>query len=312
MAKKFSSILLFILLFFSVPAKVHSQSATTDSLSFFTRSQVPDKSRIRLLNYSVAVLYPVSMSWLYTQWYSGYERRSFHFFNDNAEWELMDKFGHAWDAYSIAKPLMKVYYWAGYDNKKATIISSSISFLFQTTVEVFDGFSSEWGFSTGDVICNAIGTGAFVSQQLYWGEQRVTLKYSFHRTKYSRYRPDVLGESLPENILKDYNGLTYWVSVNPQAFFKNNFPKWLSLGIGFGAEGMTGGTENPSEVDGISIPSFERYRQYYLSIDIDLARIKTKSEFLNSCFKLINIIHLPAPALEFREGKSPAFHALYF
>jgi hypothetical protein len=312
MAKKFFTFLIFIFLLFFDYTKLYSQSAAGDSISFFKRSHVPDKSRIRLLNYSVAGLYPVSMSWLYTQWYSGYDRSAFHFFNDNAEWELMDKFGHAWDAYNIARPLMKVYHWAGYDNRKATIISSSIAFLFQTTVEVFDGFSSEWGFSTGDVICNAIGTGTFVSQQLYWGEQRITLKYSFHQTKFSKYRPDVLGKSLPENILKDYNGLTYWVSVNPYSFLKNNFPKWLSLGIGFGAEGMTGGTQNPSEVDGILLPFFERYRQYYLSVDIDLARIKTKSEFLNSCFKLINIIHLPAPALEFRQGKSPAFHAFYF
>jgi len=90
------------------------------------------------------------------------------------------------------------------------------------------------------------------------------------------------------------------------------FPKWLSLGLGYGAEGMTGGYSNPSEVDGKPIPVFDRYRQYYLAIDFDLARIETRSRFLSGLFKLINIIHLPSPAIEFNEGHQTKFRALYF
>lgn len=295
-----------------------SFSITADSsrLRLFSlqNSPDPDTRRTKILVGTTLGLYPVSMYWLYTQWYQDYPQSSFHFFNDNAEWEQMDKFGHAWDAYSIAKPLAKCFRWSGYNNKKSALFASGISFLYQTTIEVFDGFSAEWGFSPGDVLCNTSGVALFTLQQLEWEEQRIVLKYSFHQTEYSKYRPDVLGSNLPENILKDYNGLTYWMSIHPRSFFKKSdwLPNWLSIGIGFGAEGMTGGKENPVEVDGNSIPSFNRYRQYFLSLDFDLARIKTKSVLLSSFFKIINIVHLPAPAIEWSPGRKARYHAFYF
>jgi len=291
-----------------------TEDHTKDSLSFFETAVKPHKQRTRLVAGTVLGLYPVSMYWLYNQWYRDYPQSKFHLFNDNEEWEKMDKFGHTWDAYSIAKPLMRTFHWAGHGNTRSTLYASGIAFLYQTTIEIFDGFSEEWGFSTGDIIANTLGVAAFAGQQLIWEEQRVVLKYSFHQSKYAKYRPDLLGSSLPENILKDYNGLTYWISVNPNSWLseQSRFPKWLSIGIGFGAEGMTGGTENPSEVDGVPIPSFERYPQYYLSLDLDLARVNFRSKFLNSFFKVINIIHLPAPAIEFRKGRKTGWHLFYF
>jgi hypothetical protein len=82
---------------------------------------------------------------------------------------------------------------------------------FLTAVEVLDGFSSEWGASSGDIIANASGTALFVSQELLWKE-RGSPKFSFHTTQYAQYRPNVLGSSLAEQILKDYNGQTYYFS----------------------------------------------------------------------------------------------------
>jgi hypothetical protein len=47
-------------------------------------------------------------------------------------------------------------------------------------------------------------------------------------------------------MLKDYNGQTYWLSVNLHSFYKGSkIPKWLNLAIGYGANGMlTGNGEN--------------------------------------------------------------------
>lgn len=276
----------------------------------------PDKQRTWLLTGTIGALYAGSMTWLYTQWYKDYPLGDFHFFNDNQEWESMDKFAHAWDAYSISKPVAQTFRWAGYDERKSAYYGAGVAFLFQTTVEVFDGFSEEWGFSMGDMAANTAGTALFLGQELLWNEQRIVLKYSFHMTPYAQYRPDVLGQTVPERLLKDYNGMTFWASINPKRFFRNpetsNFPAWLSLAVGFGAEGMTGGEYNPSEVNGTGIPSFERYRQYYLGLDIDLARIRTRSRLLTDIFHLINIVHIPAPALEMAPGHRPRWHALYF
>ena len=303
-------LLLFILVFFFSSGLSHARN----KLSFFEKSPIPDTCRIHLLNYSTAALYPLSMTWLYTQWYRDYPQSSFHIFNDNSEWLQMDKYAHFFDAYSIAKPLTHLYRWAGYDNKRSTLYGCGIAFLFQTTVEVFDGFSSEWGFSPGDLACNTGGVLLFGAQQLGWKEQRIILKYSFHQTKFSKFRPDLLGSNLPENILKDYNGLTSWLCINPSSFMKKStkFPKWLNIAVGFGADGMTGGDFNPSEVNGKAIPKFERYRQYYLAFDIELSRIPTRSAFLSGVFKLVNIIHLPLPTLEFSPGRKTISRLAYF
>lgn len=308
---------IFIALLFFIFIVTQSFAVEKDSLitkTYFTNAVSPDKQRLKLINYTVAATYAGSMTWLYTQWYQNYPSSSFHFFNDDSEWLQMDKYAHAWDAYNFSKPIYHLYRWGGLDNKKATLYATGIAYLYQTTVEVFDGFSSEWGFSTGDILANTGGALTFVTQQLIWEEQRFMLKYSFHTTQFSKYRPDVLGNSLPEKILKDYNGLTYWVTFCPGDFMSNKkiFPHWLNLAVGFGAEGMTGGKENPTEVDGKSIPSFERRRQYYLSLDINFARIQTKSRFLNSLFKAINILHLPAPAIEWSNKSKPIGHFLYF
>lgn len=298
-----------------LPDRAEVKAVPRENFKWLDPSPSPSKNRTLGLVAGYSGLYFGSMSWLYTQWYADYPLGGFRTFNDNQEWEQMDKFAHAWNAYNIAKPVSRTFQWAGYDHRKAALYGSGIALLFQSTVEVFDGFSKEWGFSNTDMLANVLGTTVFLSQELGWGEQRIVLKYSFHTTPYAQYRPEVLGSNFPERLLKDYNGLTHWVSINPASFMKNTniaLPNWLSIGIGFGAEGMTGGENNPSMVDGIAIPAFERYRQYYLGLDIDLARIKTKHRFLSDVFKLINIVHLPAPAIEFSPGRKTRWHALYF
>ena len=106
---------------------------------------------------------------------------------------------------------------------------------------------------------------------------------------------------MPENVLKDYNGQTYWLSVNLASFMnkETRFPKWLNVALGYGAEGMTGGESNPPSFDEKGNPIyFDRYRQFYLSIDVDLTRIKTKSKFLKTVCNAIGFIKIPAPSIE--------------
>lgn len=295
-------------------AQEKSDSSGIPLLSPWENATRPHPGRTRLIAGTTLGLYPLSMTWLYAQWYKDYPQSGFHFFNDAGEWEQMDKVAHAWDAYSIAKPLARTFRWAGHGTHRSALYGAGIAFLYQTTIEVFDGFSAEWGFSVPDMLANSFGTGAFLSQELLWQEQRITLKYSFHLSEYARFRPEVLGETFPERILKDYNGMTCWAVLNPASFLKGNekFPRWLSVAIGYGADGMTGGEENPPAVDGVPIPSFERRRQFYLSVDVELSRIRTRSRFLKAVGNVINLIHLPAPALEISPGRSVKGHWLYF
>ena len=206
-------------------------------------------------------------------------------------------------AYYVGKVGMDLVKWTGDSKKNQLIYGASLGFVFLTTVEVFDGFSKEWGFSTGDMLANASGTGLLIGQELLWKEQRIQLKYSFHTTKFANQNPNLLGTNLLEQSLKDYNGQTYWLSANIWSFTKkSNFPKWLNIAFGYGAEEMLHGNNEPKDT---------RYRQFYLALDVDLSKIKTNSKILKSVFNTLNFIKIPAPTMSLSNGKL-TFYSLYF
>ena len=123
--------------------------------------------------------------------------------------------------------------------------------------------------------------------------------------------PNILGDSYSEQILKDYNGQTYWLSANLFLFTKSSkVPKWVNLALGYGAEGMI--TGNDDFVNTVFLPEDKRFRQIYLSLDVDLTKIKSKSHFIKTLFSVINTIKIPAPTVEFRESGTVKFHLLYF
>jgi uncharacterized protein YfiM (DUF2279 family) len=222
----------------------------------------------------------------------------------------MDKLGHMMSSYYVGKLGANVLNWSGVSKKNQLIYGSTLGFTFLTAVEIFDGYSKEWGFSWSDIAANAAGTGLYVGQELLWKEQRIILKYSFHRTKYAKLRPDKLGENFLQEILKDYNGQTYWLSINAQSFIKSKkMPKWLNLAIGYGADGMLTGTNE--FVDDLFINQ-NRIRQYYLSFDVDLSKIKTQSKVLKTIFSTLNMIKIPMPTIEYNSKNRVVFHLFYF
>lgn len=265
--------------------------------------------------------YGTAMIGLYNAWYKDYPQSGFHTFNDFQEWKQVDKVGHFYSAYAESRGSMELWKWTGMERKKRIWIGGMSGAFYQTVIEVLDGFSAEWGWSWADFGANILGSGAFVTQQLAWDEQRIKIKFSFHRKQYGEEmlieRSNVLfGKSSAERFLKDYNGQTYWASVNLKSFFKNSeLPEWLSVSIGYGAEGMFGGIENiGKDKDGnvnFDRTDIKRYRQWFLSPDIDLSRIKTNSKFLNVLFVFLSSFKFPAPAIELSNGKLKG-HFLYF
>lgn len=244
-------------------------------------------------------------------WYADYPKSDFHTINDNAEWLQMDKAGHAFSSYQLGSIGKNALQWSGASRKTQLIYGSTLGFVFLSAVEVMDGYSSKWGASVGDVVANASGTALFVSQELLWKEQRIVPKFSFHTSPYASARPNVLGSSLSEQILKDYNGQTYWLSVNVHSFFKQSqIPKWLNVAFGYGAEGMI--TGNDEFVNTIFLPESERTRQFYFSFDADLTKIQTKSHLLKTVLAVFNTIKIPAPTFEIRGSQGIKFHYLYF
>ena len=279
--------------------------------SFFKPSDSLNHKRQNAVVISEAILATGTLIALNQAWYAEYPKSDFHFINDNSEWLQMDKAGHVYSSYHLGRFGAEMLQWSGANKKNQLLYGAGLGFAFLTAVEVLDGHSSQWGASMGDVLANASGTAIYVSQELIWKEQRITPKFSFHTTKYASYRPEVLGSSFAENILKDYNGQTYWLSINLQSFAKDSkIPKWLNLALGYGADGMI--TGNKEENTPILASNPQRFRQFYLSLDVDLTKIKTKSHFLKTVFSVLNTVKIPAPTIEFVRFNDIKYHFIYF
>lgn len=304
----FSSIRAILLSFFLF-VSVLSQAQSSIN-SFLKPSDTLNKPKRTGVYVGETVALGATLIGLNQIWYQDYPQTNFHFINDNKQWLQMDKLGHVYSSYHLGRVGAELLEWSGASQKEQLIYGSTLGLGFLTVVEVFDGFSQEWGASSGDIIANVSGTALHVSQELLWNEQRITPKFSFQQTKFAVQRPETLGASLNEQILKDYNGQTYWLSFNIQSFTKDSFtPKWLNLAFGYGGEGMLYGTNTEAIQNSI----FQSpYRQFYLSFDVDLTKIKTKSHFLKSLFSVFNTLKIPAPTLQYDDFNGVKAHFIYF
>jgi uncharacterized protein YfiM (DUF2279 family) len=270
--------------------------------SIFSYSDTLNKKRLYSVIASESITTIGSFVVLNEVWYKPYPRSKFHTFNDNAEWLQMDKVGHFMTANYLSQLGIETFKWAGVSQKKSAWIGGSIGLIYLTGLELLDGTSQEWGFSWGDMAANALGYVSASTQTHLWNEQRIKIKFSAHLSEYAQYRPNVLGKSTAERLLKDYNGQTYWMSFNIKSLFLKEtslFPSWLNLAVGYGAEGMISGTPDAEFCQNNPLcDEFDRYRQYYLSFDIDLAKLPIKKQWIRTALGPFGFIKIPSPTLE--------------
>ncbi|HNF37373.1 MAG TPA: DUF2279 domain-containing protein [Chitinophagaceae bacterium] len=310
------------------PLNFHSNSFRANHLNFhllntdtstLTAQQI--KKRVWLVAGANVVGYSGIMVALSAAWYKGYPKSSFHFFDDHKEWMQVDKVGHFYSAYVESTASSDLWKWTGINRKTRIWLGGLSGAVYQTVIETLDGFSAEWGWSWSDFAANILGSGTFIAQELGWDEQRIKLKWSFHKKNYKEpmlndRSDELFGKSAAERFLKDYNGQTYWASTSIKSFFPNSkLPAWLSVAVGYGAEGMFGGESNIAKDENGNIifdrSDIPRYRQWYLSPDIDFSRIKTKSKAVRLLFTVLNAFKFPFPSIEFSK-KGIKLNAIHF
>lgn len=257
--------------------------------------------------------YATSIFVMNNTWYKDKERVPFHFYNDNAGYLQVDKFGHTFGGY--------VYSYIGYfgllklgaTRKEALYFGSTLGFVLQFPIEIMDGLHEGYGFSWGDITANAMGSALVFGQELLFREQLVKYKFSYCESEYSKNSNGYYGKTTMNRLLKDYNGHTYWFSIPlNKLFFKQTLPPWLSIAAGYSANGMYGEFENVKSYNGVAIPETERYRQYLFSLDIDWTRIKTDSKFLQILFKGMTFVKLPLSTLEYNSKGKFKGYWIYF
>ncbi len=289
--------------------------------TFLESSQSYNKKRFATVVGGTVGTYSLALVGLNSLWYAGYPRTKFHWFNDIGEWNQMDKMGHCQTAYFESVWSYQLYKWTGAKPTKAIIGGAVTGLLLQSTIEVFDGFSEKWGASAGDLTFNTIGSLMFLWQEFAWHEQRFQLKFSPHIENYKKGQladraKDLYGANFIQSFLKDYNAQTYWLSINPASFNKNQkHARWINISLGYGAGNMYGGFDNTwTDKQGQSINrnDIKRYRSFLLSFDCDFTKIPCHNRTGKLFLGLLNIFKLPTPALEINTLGQVIFHPLYF
>lgn len=268
---------------------------------------------LQLATACTAGYFAVSMAVLGNTWYKDRQRVGFHFYNDNGAFLQMDKFGHAFGAY--------VYSYVGYhslielglDRTEALRFGAPLGAVLQFPIELMDGLHEGYGFSWGDVAANSVGSALVLGQELRWGEQIAQFKFSYAPSPYARDANGLLGRGHMDRVLKDYNGQTYWLSVPVNRLAPYGLlPAWLSVAVGYGADGMYGEFDNRSTEPGKAFPPARRSRQFLLSLDTDWSRIQTDSEVIQLVLRGLTFTKLPFPAIEFTSEGTLRAHWLYY
>jgi hypothetical protein len=285
--------ILCIILVLSGSVPVHADTAT------FSNRKVRQATVIS----GVAAAGGVSLLYLNREWYGPYNSGKFHLFDDNAEWLQMDKAGHLYTGYQSTRLLAGAFQWSGYSHRTSIIAGGAVTFAYLTAIECMDGFSRGWGYSWGDQASNLTGVAIASAQEAAWKEQRVHIKFSYYYSGVASHNPALLGGTPLSRVLKDYNAQTYWLSFNPFVVGGNKSGRclpWLNLSVGYGAYGMLGARAEPfpfAEQTSYRFPY--RERRVYLSLDVDFTQIKVRSKVLKTLFSLLNVVKIPAPALQF-------------
>ena len=216
-------------------------------------------------------------------WWQG-PRAPFGFQND---WQYalnIDKLGHMYSGYLLARLFGYSLLWSGFTEQSSTFYGSVLGLSYQLYVEVEDGFHTYYGFSPGDAFADMIGATIPLAQQTFPVLKNFSLKYSYFPS--TTYINDI-NAGQQRAFIDDYQGMTVWLAVDPHFMMSgalaNAVPSWLGFAVGLAGRdlNLNGGGR----------------RVAYLSLDYNLSNIETDSEFLHAVLTALDFLHFPAPGI---------------
>ena len=284
------------------------------NLLYATSKTDSSKTIIKIINIGVPSAAVISLVGINEVWYKNYARSDFHFFDDLKEWNGMDKIGHACTSYQLNKISHSLF---KKNNIKKPLLKSSVyTFGYMLGVELLDGYSTEWGFSIYDVIGNGLGTILYTFQERKFKNQPFKIKFSSHKSTYASCRPSLLGENRLQQILKDYNGQTYWLTFNYNELWNKRIKlfDYIDFAFGYSIDGFTGGHNNP-EISSCNClisncNNLKRTSQFIFSVDLNTSKIKNKHPILGKFLLPFDIVKIPFPAFILNNSKN--FKLIYF
>ncbi len=231
------------------------------------------------------------------------DRTTFRIIDDGDLEYGADKGGHFFAAYVMSKFATDALMTSGFSHDLAVVSGGLIGAGYQFFVEVQDGFGRGWGFSPSDVYANTGGSVLHILQHFVPFFSNFQYKAEFLPAPW-------FGEKTRKgstNPIDDYSAWTWWVSVNVHNMLpevaKPFWPSWLNISVGYAARNLEWADAS---------------RRYIIGLDWNLERILPEGgAFWNWLRQYLNVIKLPAPALEFAftpDGKPmgpPRLHLIF-
>lgn len=235
---------------------------------------------------------------LYQQnaWWKEHRTR-FHVREDLTYACNVDKIGHLYGASVMTFIFSKSLQWANLSESSSLLWGAAGATLFQTYVEIEDGFSEYWGFDRVDYAANLVGAWYPVLQHHVPALKNVQLRFSYY-PKSAGAPSAIPGQT--KTIIDDYEGQTFWLSVTPHDLLPEGNRWWPSfLGIAVGVAVRDNVSDN-------------RYLAWYLAPELDFRKIiPDDTWFLRTLGEALNFLHLPMPAVRIGPGDA-VWYGLYF
>jgi hypothetical protein len=251
-------------------------------LVLFYQFKAADSLHSKLKTGTLYVALGASFAGLNELWYKSYKSSAFHVFDDSREWYQMDKLGHFWTTYHFTQMALQM---PAQHNAHKTINALS-GFLFLSAIEVLDGYSSGWGFSKSDMLANALGCISALTINRLQRPHDVYFKFGFRSSVYADQNPKLFGQHVLTQILKDYNGQTYWLSYSLKHPY---WPSWLALSLGYGIDGFTHAQPDPK----LST------RVIKFSVDINPKAFQSSKRWIKPFIWFFTYVKFPFPVLAY-------------
>lgn len=236
-------------------------------------------------------------------WWSGEKAEGgFRFENDwDQEFRDQDKLGHAYGGYHLARFGRDLLIASCVSRDRAAWLAAAYATAFQLQIEIWDGTQAKYGFSTGDLLFNALGAGYFIGQ--HFNPALTALKPTIS------YWPTDAMDACRRDATKcgelrgtlDYAGQTYWISADVERLLppslKRAWPGILRLSLGHSVtdwivvEGSAGCPLG-------SVQCVRRARRkFVLSLDLDAEKLPGNHPLWRRIKHDLSYYRLPAPAL---------------
>jgi hypothetical protein len=226
-------------------------------------------------------------------------RAPFHFQEDLKYGRSVDKLGHFYGGTVAAFLLRKSYQWAGLSEEAALYWGSAGSLLFQTYVEIEDGFS-KWGFDRVDFAADVAGAAWPIAQYHSPFLRNFDFKFSYVPSPNLNEAGGTGFAGQRHIMFDDYEGQTIWMSMKMKNLLPRAaaevWPAWLNLSIGYAVRDVF--KPNP-------------YSVWLLALDLDMTKvIPDDTPFLKLLGEALNFIKFPAPAVQF--SPRTIWYGIYF